>query len=226
MKNKFFIFGLLAFVLVISGCDSKEQNKESDSPQAGEGQKVPQQQQMVDIKLNNERETVNVENKKVKFETNMGDIVIELNAEKAPITVKNFLGYVESGFYNGTIFHRVMKGFMIQGGGFSADMNQKSTKAPIKNEASNGLKNDRGTIAMARTSVPDSATCQFFINHVNNNPLNYSGASNPGYAVFGKVVEGMDVVDKIASVKTTVRKGYSDVPIEVVTIISASVVSQ
>ncbi len=181
---------------------------------------------MVDINLNNERETVNVESKMVIFQTSMGEIVIELNAEKAPITVKNFLGYVESGFYNGTIFHRVIKGFMIQGGGFTADMNQKSTKAPIKNEASNGLKNDRGTIAMARTNNPDSATCQFFINHVNNSSLDYAGGANPGYAVFGKVIEGMDVVDKIASVKTTVRRGMSDVPVEVVTINSATVLSQ
>jgi cyclophilin family peptidyl-prolyl cis-trans isomerase len=225
MMRKLLTFGLLAFILVISGCSSQEQNQQNKSSQTGEKQLL-QEKQMVDIQLNNERKTVNVENKKVKLQTSMGDIVIELNAEKAPITVKNFLGYVESGFYSGTIFHRVMKGFMIQGGGFTADMNQKSTKAAIKNEASNGLKNDRGTIAMARTSFPDSATCQFFINHVNNNPLNYSGASNPGYAVFGKVVEGMDVVDKIASVKTTVRKGMESVPVEVVTIISATVISQ
>ena len=166
---------------------------------------------------------MSIENKKVKLETTMGDIVIELNAEKAPITVKNFLGYVESGFFSGTIFHRVIKGFMVQGGGFTENIEQKKTNAPIKIESANGLKNDRGTIAMARTSVPESATSQFFINHINNDFLNYSGASNPGYAVFGKVIEGMDVVDKIASVKTTVRNGMSDVPVDTVTIISAIV---
>jgi cyclophilin family peptidyl-prolyl cis-trans isomerase len=231
MKKKFYISRLLAFVLVITGCGSQEQNPGSGSIQNGQGlfseeQKQEQQEQMVEINLNNERETVNAENKKVKLQTSMGDIVIELNAEKAPITVKNFLGYVESGFYNGTIFHRVIKGFMIQGGGFTADLNQKPTKAPIKNEASNGLKNDRGTIAMARTNNPDSATCQFFINHVNNSGLNYAGIDKPGYAVFGKVIEGMDVVDKIASVDVTVRRGMENVPVETVTIISASVISQ
>ncbi|MFC1737838.1 peptidylprolyl isomerase [Planctomycetota bacterium] len=167
-----------------------------------------------------------MESKKVKLQTNMGDIIIELNEKKAPITVKNFLQYVEDGFYEGTIFHRVIPNFMIQGGGFTADMVQKQTRPPIKNEASSGLKNNRGTIAMARTPNPNSATCQFFINHKNNASLNYAGSANPGYAVFGKVVEGMDVVDEIAAVKTAVRNGMSDVPVKPVVINSAKVISQ
>ncbi|MBN1974134.1 MAG: peptidylprolyl isomerase [Sedimentisphaerales bacterium] len=156
----------------------------------------------------------------------MGDIVIELNAEKAPITVKNFLGYAESGFYDGLIFHRVIKDFMIQGGGFNQAMEQKKTNASIKIESSNGLANDRGTTAMARTNVPDSATSQFFINHVNNDFLNYAGNANPGYAVFGKVIDGMDVVDKIALVKTTTRGGMEDVPVETIIIESISIMEE
>lgn len=141
---------------------------------------------------------------RVKLTTNLGDIVLELNHDKAPVTVDNFVQYVKDGFYDGTIFHRVIPGFMIQGGGFTRDFQQKETRAPIKNEADNGLDNDRGTIAMARTSDPNSATAQFFINVVNNGFLNYR-ASTPdgwGYAVFGKVVSGMDVVDEIAKQPT------------------------
>jgi peptidyl-prolyl cis-trans isomerase B (cyclophilin B) len=160
---------------------------------------------------------------RVELETTMGNILIELNEEKAPITSENFLRYVKEGLYDGTIFHRVIGNFMIQGGGMTADMKEKVTYAPIKNEASNGLKNDRGTIAMARTNDPNSATNQFFINLVNNDNLNYS-ARNPGYAVFGKVVSGMDVVDKIAAVKTTSRGMHRDVPVEPVVIKKAKVV--
>jgi cyclophilin family peptidyl-prolyl cis-trans isomerase len=140
----------------------------------------------------------------VVLETSLGTIKIELDEEKAPITVKNFLGYVDDKFYDGTIFHRVINGFMIQGGGFQ-DNKEKRTKEPIKNEAKNGLSNKRGTIAMARTNDPDSATAQFFINHQNNTNLDPGGVSPDGYAVFGRVIEGMDVVDKIASVKTGSR---------------------
>ena len=146
------------------------------------------------------------------METSEGNIEIELFADKAPISVSNFLAYADSGFYAQTIFHRVIRNFMIQGGGFDASMNQKTTKAPIKNEATNGLKNDRGTLAMARTSVIDSATSQFFINVVNNDFLN-NGARDFGYAVFGKVTSGMDVVDKIVAAPTR-----SDVPVKTVTI--------
>ena len=162
----------------------------------------------------------------VKLETTMGDIVIELDEKAAPVTVKNFLTYVGEGFYDGTIFHRVIPNFMIQGGGFTPDMSQKKTHPPIINEADNGLKNDRGTIAMARKNDPDSAASQFFINHKNNDSLNYAGASNPGYAVFGKVVDGMETVDKIAAVKTTRKGPYDDVPVEPVVIKSAKVVSE
>jgi cyclophilin family peptidyl-prolyl cis-trans isomerase len=162
--------------------------------------------------------------KKVKLETSMGDIVIELNEKAAPVTVKNFLRYAEEGFYDGTIFHRVIPNFMIQGGGFKSNMQQKKTHEPIVNEAKNGLKNDRGTIAMARGNDPNSATAQFFINHRNNDPLNYS-PQNPGYAVFGKVIEGMEVVDKITAVKTSQKGTYSDVPVEPVVIKSARVIS-
>ena len=161
----------------------------------------------------------------VKLTTNFGDITLELNAEKAPITVANFLQYVESGYYDGVIFHRVIDGFMIQGGGFDANMKQKATKAEIKNEADNGLGNDKYTVAMARTSIPDSASSQFFINVGDNDFLNHTAptSSGWGYCVFGKVVEGMDVVDKIRAVKTTSKAGHRDVPIEAVVIEKASI---
>lgn len=161
----------------------------------------------------------------VKLSTNFGDFTIELDAEKAPITVANFLQYVEKGFYEGVIFHRVINGFMVQGGGFDANMKQKPTDAPIKNEADNGLTNDKYTIAMARTSVPDSASSQFFINVSDNDFLNHTAPtpSGWGYCVFGKVVEGMDVIDTIKGVATTSRAGHQDVPVEPVVILNASV---
>lgn len=151
---------------------------------------------------------------KVKFQTTAGDFIIELDAEKAPITVKNFLSYVEEGFYAGTIFHRIIPGFMAQGGGFDTDFKQKATHATIKIEADNGLKNNRGTVAMARTGVPDSATSQFFINYKDNNFLNHSSPTQNGwgYAVFGKVTEGMDIIDEMAKAPTGNRNGHQDVP--------------
>ncbi len=160
----------------------------------------------------------------VKLQTNFGDITLELNAEKAPITVANFLKYVDSGFYDNTIFHRVINGFMIQGGGFDTDMNQKPTDAEIKNEADNMLDNKKYTIAMARTSAPHSASSQFFINVADNDFLNFTAptGSGWGYCVFGKVVEGMDVVDKIKQVATTRRRGHQDVPVENVVIEKAT----
>ena len=161
----------------------------------------------------------------VKLETTKGAIVIEVNETAAPVTAANFLRYVSEGFYDGTIFHRVIPGFMIQTGGFTADMQQKATHEPIVNEAKNGLKNQRGTVAMARTNDPNSASSQFFINLVNNDFLNYAGPRNPGYAVFGKVVEGMDVAEKITQVRTTTKDTYQDVPVEPVIIKSAKVVS-
>ena len=162
----------------------------------------------------------------VKLETSKGDITIELNADKAPVTVENFLNYVNDGFYDGTIFHRVIPNFMIQGGGFNDQMMQKPTQDSIINEADNGLGNDRGTIAMARTQDPNSATAQFFINHKNNDFLNYTAPSIQGwgYCVFGKVTDGMDVVDAIAAVSTTNRAGHSDVPEDVIVINSAKVI--
>jgi cyclophilin family peptidyl-prolyl cis-trans isomerase len=166
-------------------------------------------------------------NPKVLMKTSQGDITIELDQEKAPLTVKNFLSYVDQKFYDGTIFHRVIKGFMIQGGGLTGDFQEKPEHPPIKNEAANGLKNDRGTIAMARTNVVDSATSQFFINLVNNDFLNHRDdtAEGYGYAVFGKVVAGMNVVDAIAAVPTGVVRGYADAPRQTVTIISVRRIS-
>jgi cyclophilin family peptidyl-prolyl cis-trans isomerase len=161
---------------------------------------------------------------KVKLTTSMGPIVIELDDTKAPASAQNFVKYVEAGHYDGTIFHRVMDGFMIQGGGFSKDMRQKPVNAPIKNESTNGLKNDNYTVAMARTNVRDSATSQFFINVKDNDFLNYSGESNPGYAVFGKVVEGKEVVDKIKKVATGSAGGHENVPREAVVIEKAELV--
>ena len=157
----------------------------------------------------------------VTIETSLGDIKLELNDEKAPITVENFKTIANSGYYEGTIFHRVINGFMIQGGGLTADMSNKSSDtSPIQNEANNGLPNDRGTIAMARTMDPHSATSQFFINHKDNGFLNHTGETSQGwgYAVFGKVTEGMDVVDQIAEVATGSSGAYQDVPQEVITI--------
>ena len=157
---------------------------------------------------------------KATIETNLGNIELELDEKKAPITVKNFAGYAKSGHYNDPIFHRVINGFMIQGGGFTADMNQKPTKEPIRNEAMNGLKNARGTIAMARTMVVDSATSQFFINLVDNSFLDFRNPSPQGfgYAVFGKVTKGMEVVDQIAKVRTGGRGMHQDVPVDAVVI--------
>ena len=164
-------------------------------------------------------------NPRVALETSKGKIVIELDAAKAPNTTENFLSYVRSGFYDGTIFHRVIDNFMIQGGGFKADMTQKQAKAPIQNEADNGLKNDKYTVAMARTNDPHSASSQFFINTKDNAFLNHSGKSLQGwgYAVFGKVVEGFDVVDAIGKTPTTTKSGFQDVPATTVTITKATV---
>ena len=164
-------------------------------------------------------------NPKVEMETSKGKFVIELFSEKAPETVKNFLNYVDTKFYDGTIFHRVIPDFMIQGGGFTSDMKTKSAGAPIKNEADNGLKNERGTIAMARTGDPHSATAQFFINAINNDFLNHKSKTQQGwgYVVFGKVISGMDVIDAISAVKTVTRGNYRDVPAETIEIRSARV---
>ena len=162
----------------------------------------------------------------VKIQTSMGDLIIELDAEKAPLTAENFLQYVRDGFYDNTVFHRVIDGFMVQGGGFEPGMKQKPVRAPIKNEAGNGLKNDAYTVAMARTSDPHSATAQFFFNVVNNNFLNFRAANADGfgYCVFGKVVEGRDVIDKIKAVPTGTRGFHQDVPANDIVIKKAEVV--
>jgi cyclophilin family peptidyl-prolyl cis-trans isomerase len=207
MISKAWFCGLLATAIMVYGC--------------GEAAKTPKAEKKTDSLTSNI----------VKLETSMGDIVIELNRQAAPVTVKNFLGYVEAGFYDGTIFHRVIPGFMIQGGGLTNQMAKKKTRDPIINEARNGLSNMRGTVAMARTNDPDSATSQFFINHTDNEVLNYVDESKAGYAVFGKVTEGMDIVDAIASLKTTTRKNkkgnsMENVPVEPIIIKSAKVVPE
>lgn len=162
-------------------------------------------------------------NPQVVFHTSKGEIVIELYPDKAPKTVENFLAYTRDGFFSGTIFHRVIPGFVVQGGGFTADMEQKPTKAPIANEAGNGLRNYRGTLSMARTMDPHSATSQFFINLVDNPGLDHPGRTGWGYAVFGKVVSGMEVVDAMAKVQTGNRGPHADVPLEPITVTKAEI---
>lgn len=162
----------------------------------------------------------------VEMQTSLGRIVIELDSRKAPLTVQNFVQYVNEGFYNGTVFHRVIPDFMIQGGGFTIDMEQKPATRNVGNEGKNGLKNERGTIAMARTADPHSASSQFFINHRDNAALNYPGTDGWGYAVFGKVTQGMDVVDKIAKVPTGNRSIHQNVPLEPVIIQSVKIIPE
>lgn len=206
MNSKIWLYGLLTVVVLVCGCSE-------GTKQAKEGNIMMSDTYLVELK------------------TSMGNIALELNPKAAPVTVKNFLGYVESGFYDGTTFHRVIPGFMIQGGGLTADMEEKQKGKPIINEANNGLGNIRGSIAMARGPEPDSATSEFFINQVNNKPLDYIPNRKPGYAVFGKVIEGMDTVDAIISVKTTTRKDKQgkireNVPVKPIVIKSARVVSK
>lgn len=198
----------ILLVAALVGCEKKqeaEQNNSSTETTQGEA-------------------TVN--NPLVKVDTNLGSFVIELDEQKAPITVKNFLNYVNEGYYSETLFHRVIPGFMVQGGGFTTDFVQKTTKAPIQNEANNGLHNLRGTVAMARTSDPNSASAQFFINVADNSFLDYTSPTPQGwgYAVFGRVVEGMDIVDAISKQKTGTRAGHADVPTNNVVIQSIQVV--
>jgi peptidyl-prolyl cis-trans isomerase A (cyclophilin A) len=223
MIKKINILGLFAITaLLICGCAKKE-------PQTSSSSNTPKVEKVDQEGISVVKENVNTENKKVKLQTTMGDIVIEMQSQAAPNTVKNFLQYVESGFYNGTIFHRVMKGFMIQTGGFDTQMQQKQPNPPIKNEYK--ISNTRGTVAMAKIGGnPDSATCQFFIS-VSDNSKNLDN-QNGGFTVFGKVVEGMDVVDKIAAVKVAnvLKPGTNSVmeavPVEPVIINSVSVVSK
>lgn len=208
--------GALALCVLSFGCTCAPEKKQ---PEPTGGTKEPAQESKQGAPdLSQKEETVNV-----VVKTSKGEISIELNREKAPRTVENFLEYLEAGHFSGTIFHRVIPGFMVQGGGFDASMAQKPTRKPIRIESSNGLKNERGTIAMARTNVPDSATSQFFINLIDNDFLNYVSADKPGYTVFGKVTSGMDVVDEIAKVRTGNQGMHADVPLEAVVIESVTV---
>ncbi len=195
------VVGLLAMVVFQCGCDANRGAGKADGQAKSEPAKPPKP-----------AEPAEQGNPVVVMETSEGTIRIELNADKAPISVKNFLQYVDEKFYDGTIFHRVMDGFMIQGGGFTPDMRQKPTHAMIKNEAANGLANDRGTIAMARTNAVDSATAQFFINVVDNQGLNHN-VQGYGYAVFGRVIDGLDVVNRIKTVRTGTVAGMPNVPL-------------
>jgi len=218
-RNLIILFMILLSIS-FSGCKKNgEEGKEGSETDLTQGEQVENGRNNSDKII----DKINGGNPMVIVFTSMGDIKIELYKDKAPITVENFLSYVSDKFYDGTIFHRVIPGFMIQGGGFTSDMNQKPAKPPIKNEADNGLRNERGTIAMARTNVVDSATSQFFINQVDNDFLN-NGGGDFGYAVFGKVVEGMDVVDKISAVKTGSKGMNRDVPLETVVVESVKVV--
>ena len=202
--------GLGLCLLLLAACDA--QSKSEQAPVA-----APQAEAKTETQPQTQRAGGNP---MVVIKTSKGEMQVELYADKAPKTVENFLAYVDAGFFDGTIFHRVIPGFMIQGGGFDASMSQKETRAPIKNEAQNGLKNDRGTLAMARTNVVDSATAQFFVNLVNNDFLNHTAPNDRGfgYAVFGKVTKGMEVVDEIAKVQTTRKGPHADVPAEPVVI--------
>jgi len=211
LSIKQFILLFFSFFLLLSGSNAHDEatkpttEKENKSKTSGEKMSA---------------------NPIIKIETNKGTITIELNAEKAPISSKNMVDYVKDGFYNGLIFHRVIPNFMIQGGGMNPDMSEKATKAQIQNEANNGLKNNRGTLAMARTNIPHSASSQFFINLKDNNFLNHSSETSQGwgYAVFGKVTEGMDIVDEIAKVKTGNHGQHGDVPLEAVIVEKMTVI--
>jgi cyclophilin family peptidyl-prolyl cis-trans isomerase len=203
LSIKQFTLLFFSFFMLFTGCNAQDTTKQATEKEA-----------------NSKTSGAKMSNPIIKMETNKGTITIELNAEKAPISTENMLNYVKDGFYDGLIFHRVIPGFMIQGGGMNPDMSEKATKAQIQNEANNGLKNDRGTLAMARTNMPHSASSQFFINLKNNDFLNYKSETPQGwgYAVFGKVIKGMDVVDEIAKVKTGNHGHHSDVPLEAVVI--------
>ena len=215
---------IIVACMALAGCQDKSAPEQAQTKPAGSAAAVPQPSTQPIEKQESATvsEKPSATNPSVVIKTSLGSFTVELAADKAPATVENFLRYVEEKFYDGTIFHRVIDGFMIQGGGFTADMEQKGTHEPIINEAGNGLKNNRGTIAMARTAVVNSATAQFFVNVKDNDFLNHTDntARGFGYAVFGKVTGGMDVVDKIKSVATATQAGMGDVPVATVTILS------
>ena len=209
MLKKVSVVLIIATACFFIGCDKQSQEHKQPPVKESENKMTKQDSESKPAVTGNAEKGAT----KVRISTNKGDIIVELDSQKAPVSCDNFLKYVQDKFYDGTIFHRVIKDFMIQGGGFNAQMQQKPVRSAIMNEAKNGLKNDRGTIAMARTSNPNSATAQFFINHKNNDFLNY-GVRDAGYAVFGKVVSGMEVVDTIAQVPTKL----GDVPVETIVI--------
>jgi len=216
-----------SFFILLSGCNAQEPktaNELSATTIKLSTPPIPSAAPAATTKSSGDKMSANPV---IKIETSMGDIMLELDAEKAPNTATNFVAYVEDGFFDGLIFHRVIPGFMVQGGGMNPDMSEKADKrAPIKNEANNGLKNDRGTVAMARTGDPHSASSQFFINLKDNDFLNFTSETQAGwgYAVFGKVTDGLDVVDAIEKVKTGNHGGHGDVPLEAVTITKMTVV--
>ena len=217
-----FLIAVFSFFFLITGCNASEPKKveETNTATTAETSTVTTEQP-----IDNKDSGDKMSNPKIKLETSKGMMVIELDAEKAPNTSANFVEYVKDGFYDGIIFHRVIPNFMVQGGGMNPDMSEKGNKnAPIKNEANNGLKNDRGTLAMARTNDPHSASSQFFINLKDNDFLNHTSETPAGwgYAVFGKVTEGLDVIDEIAKVQTGNVGGHGDVPTEAITIIKAT----
>ncbi len=220
------IIGFL-LTLGLGGCGSTESNTTTartttETASNQQGTPPPANTQTTEQKTTGDT----MSNPKVLIETSKGNITVELNAEKAPNTTANFISYVKDGFYDGTIFHRIIPGFMVQGGGMKPDMSEKSNKGPIQNEANNGLTNDRGTLAMARTPDPHSASSQFFINVADNDFLNFKNESMQGwgYAVFGKVTDGMDVVDAIVAVKTGNHGGHQNVPVEPVTMDKVTVI--
>jgi len=227
MKTSLFWIGAVFGIIGIVGCNEKDKVKTDPAVEELVQEVVPAKEPAAEPSMpaavsgtaDQEKKEEQPAYPKVKMITSMGVIVLELYPDKAPVTVENFLKYVDDGFYNGTIFHRVIRRFMIQGGGFTAQMVQKPTRSPIVNECGPQLRNLRGTIAMARTSQPNSATSQFFINQVDNPFLDFDGPNKPGYAVFGRVIDGMDVVDRIATVATTrLPNGMADVPVEPVVI--------
>ena len=239
MKSKLFFACVLLISLYLVGCDheneamSGQNNKSTKETSTTMNKDNISENKHSQSTASKAKTPSSEQNPRILFETTMGNITIELDSKSAPVTVDNYLRYVNEGFFDNTIFHRVISNFMIQGGGFGPDMVQKPSHSAIINEGSNGLKNDRGTIAMARTNDPDSATSQFFINVNNNSPLNYTGPGKPGYAVFGKVVDGMDVVDAIVHVETTTREAmtinniraqFQDVPDEPIIIKTAKII--
>ena len=222
LKPNQFLITFFSFFFLIAGCNASEPTKAEEAVATEIVKEVEAKtEQLTDKKDSGEQ----MSNPKIKLETSKGTMVIELDAEKAPKSAANFVEYVKDGFYDGLIFHRVIPNFMVQGGGMNPDMSQKANKAPIQNEANNGLKNDRGTLAMARTNDPHSATSQFFINLKDNDFLNHTSESPAGwgYAVFGKVTEGLETIDEIAKVQTDNVGGHGDVPTEAVTIIEATI---